>query len=69
MLWINFLHLYQPANTDGHIIKEATELSYYRIADALINNPKVKFTLNINGSLFLRWKELGYDSLIKRKNQ
>jgi predicted glycosyl hydrolase (DUF1957 family) len=66
MLWINFLHLYQPANTDGHIIKEATEFSYRRIAEALLANPKIKFTLNINGSLFLRWKELGYDALISK---
>ncbi len=22
MLWINFLHLYQPANADDHTIKE-----------------------------------------------
>lgn len=66
MFWINFLHLYQPANTDAHIIREATELSYLRIIRALEEHPKIKFTLNITGCLFLRWEELGYLDLIKR---
>lgn len=65
MLWINFLHCYQPVNTDAHVIKEATEKSYTRIIRALEQNINIKFTININGSLFLRWEELGYDWLIK----
>lgn len=64
--WINFLHLYQPVNVDGHIIKEATEMSYMRLARALEEHPKIKFTFNITGCLFLRWEELGYIDLIKR---
>lgn len=66
MLWINFLHLYQPANEDAHNIKDATEKSYSRIVRALEENPKTKFTLNITGCLFLRWEELGYQDLILR---
>jgi len=66
MLWINFLHIYQPANSDAHIIKEATEESYARIIRALEASPGVKFSLNISGCLFLRWEELGYLDLIKR---
>ena len=64
--WINLLHLYQPANVDGHIIKEATEMSYMRLARALEDHPEIKFTFNITGCLFLRWEELGYTGLIKR---
>jgi len=66
MLWINFLHFYQPVNTDAHIIKEATEMSYARVIRALEENPNIKFTININGSLLLRWEEMGYEDLIKR---
>jgi len=66
MLWINFLHFYQPVNTDAHIIKEATKMSYARIIRALEANPNVKFTININGSLLLRWEEMGYTDLINR---
>lgn len=69
MLWINFLHLYQPANTDNHVIKEATEMSYYRLVRALEENPSIKFTLNISGCLILRWDNMGYFDLIKRINK
>lgn len=69
MLWINFLHLYQPVNTDGHVIKEATEMSYLRLVRALEEHPQIKFTFNITGCLFLRWEELGYHDLIKRLNK
>jgi len=66
MLWINFLHCYQPANSDAHVIEEATVKSYERIVRALEDNPKIKFTMNISGCLFLRWEELGYFDLIDR---
>jgi hypothetical protein len=66
MLWLNFLHLYQPSNADAHVIKEATEKSYLRLVRALEENPKIKFTLNITGCLILRWEDLGYFGLIKR---
>lgn len=68
MLWINFLHLYQPVNADARFIKEATELSYTRIIRALEEHPNIKFTLNITGALILRWEELGYGDLLKRLN-
>lgn len=68
MLWINFLHLYQPVNADARIIKEATELSYLRLVKVLEENPNIKFTLNITGGLILRWEELGYQELISRIN-
>ncbi len=66
MIWINFLHLYQPVNAEDQVIEEATEKSYLRIVRALEENPGIKFNLNITGCLFLRWEELGYKSLIKR---
>ncbi len=66
MLWLNFLHLYQPVNKDAYIIEEATEKSYLRIIRALEEHSNIKFTLNITGCLFLRWEDLGYLDLIKR---
>lgn len=68
MLWINFLHLYQPANSDSYRIKEASSLSYERIFDALKKNKKIKFTLNISACLVSRFLELGYFDLIKKIN-
>lgn len=66
MLWINFLHLYQPATTEDHFVKEATEKSYLRILRAIEENPNTKFTLNIQGCLFLLWEDLGYQYIISR---
>ena len=66
LTWINFLHFYQPANADGHIIEEATEMSYLRIIRALEEHPNIKFTFNITACLILRWEELKYFDLIKR---
>lgn len=66
MIWINFLHFYQPVNADASTIKEATEMSYARVIRALEEHDDVKFTININGSLLIRWEELGYSGLIKR---
>ncbi len=66
MLWLNFLHLYQPANSPDYIIKEATEKSYLRIIRALEEHPDLHFTFNITGCLFLRWDHLSYQDIFKR---
>lgn len=67
MLWINLLHLYQPANIDKTKLIEATEKSYERILRALEEHPNIKFTLNIAGCLLVRWDEdLHRIDLIKR---
>lgn len=66
MQWINFLHLYQPANNNGDHIREATEKSYQRILRGLEEHPDTKFTFNISGSLLLRWEDLGYEKLFTR---
>ena len=66
MLWINFLHIYQPVNADAHVIKEATDMSYYRIIRALEEHPEIKFTINISTCIFYRWEELGYKDIIVR---
>lgn len=66
MKWINFLHLYQPVNTDIYNIEEANEKSYKRILRALEENRNIKFTLNVAGCLILRWEEMGESEIIKR---
>lgn len=66
MIWINFLHLYQPGSIGNRAIEDAIEKSYARIAAALEKNPHIKFTLNISGCLLLRIEELGFDNLIER---
>ncbi|MFH1582830.1 MAG: polysaccharide deacetylase family protein [Candidatus Falkowbacteria bacterium] len=64
IIWINFLHFYQPPTTDNETIIEATEKSYKRIINALKRNKKIKFTLNITSCLLERLESLGYGELI-----
>ena len=66
MKWINFLHLYQPANTNSFNIEEANEKSYKRIIRALEKNKNINFTFNVAGCLIERWEELGEHKLIER---
>ncbi len=69
MLWINFLHCYQPANSDYYKVKEAVELSYKRVIKILQDQPNIKFTFNITGCLVSRLAELKYLDLIEDINQ
>lgn len=66
MLWINFLHLYQPANASQYHIDEATDKAYRRIIRALAKNPRIKMTMNISGCLLARWQHLGYKDLLSQ---
>jgi len=64
MLWLNFLHLYQPANSNDVNIHEAVKNCYAFILETLNKNEKIKFSLNIQGCLLLRLDELGYKNII-----
>jgi len=65
MLWINFLHFYQPATLDREIITEAIEKSYRRIVHALQQHPSACFTINIQGCLLEKMHEFGYQMLLR----
>lgn len=60
MLWLNFLHFYQPANSQSYRINEAVEKSYRRLIALLEDNPELKFTANISGCLLERLKDEGF---------
>jgi len=66
MIWINFLHLYQPANLDSYNVKLALNKSYYRILRLMEENSKLKMTWNISGCLLARLKDEGENDFIKR---
>ncbi|MCX6798242.1 MAG: hypothetical protein NTX66_03475 [Candidatus Falkowbacteria bacterium] len=66
MLWLNFLHLYQPANLDVYYIKEAADKSYRRLVNLLDEHKTLKFTLNISACLLLRLEDAGYQDLLDR---
>jgi len=64
MLWINFLHFYQPATADRETIEAAANQSYSRIIKALLKNPRIKFTANINGCLLEKLDEYGHQAVL-----
>ncbi|MFH1838200.1 MAG: hypothetical protein ABH808_01740 [Candidatus Kuenenbacteria bacterium] len=51
MLWVNFLHFYQPFNQMPDILERIVNESYRKIIQSLKENPKAKITININGCL------------------
>jgi len=54
MLWLNFLHLYQPANAEFYNIRKALDKSYWRLLRLLEEHPALRFTLNVSGCLLER---------------
>ncbi len=54
MLWLNFLHFYQPANADFFHIRQALDKSYWRLIRLLEEHPDLRFTVNISGCLLER---------------
>ncbi|MBN2854360.1 polysaccharide deacetylase family protein [Patescibacteria group bacterium] len=72
MIWINFLHLYQPANIDDYHIKEALVKSYWRLLRLLEENPRLRMTFNVSGCLLERLEsmaELDFIKTLKKLNE
>lgn len=51
MLWLNFLHFYQPANSELYNLQKALDKSYLRLLGWLEDNPRLRLTANISGCL------------------
>lgn len=54
MIWINFLHLYQPANIESYSIRKALDKSYWRLIRLMEENPNLRMTWNVSGCLLER---------------
>ncbi|MFA5886220.1 MAG: hypothetical protein WC863_00390 [Patescibacteria group bacterium] len=54
MLWLNFLHFYQPANAEFYSIRKALDKSYWRLLRLLEEHPDLRMTINISGCLLER---------------
>jgi predicted glycosyl hydrolase (DUF1957 family) len=64
--WINFLHFYQPANTDFYNIRKALDKSYWRLLRLMEEHSELKMTINISGCLLERLLEAKEQSFIDR---
>jgi len=66
MIWINFLHLYQPANTEFYNIRKALDKSYWRLLRLVEEHPDLRMTFNISGCLLERLEEAKEKSFLDR---
>ncbi len=66
MLWLNFLHFYQPANIEFYHIKIALDKSYWRLLRLMEEHPQLQATWNISGCLLDRLAQEGEQSFLDR---
>ena len=66
MLWINFLHLYQPANIDSFSVKQALDKSYFRLLRLMEEHSELQMTWNITGCLLERLADEGEKDFLVR---
>ena len=65
MRWANFLHFYQPVNQQPDILEAIVAQSYRPIIEGIKKNPRIRLTLNINGSLFELLHKYGYRDILE----
>jgi predicted glycosyl hydrolase (DUF1957 family) len=66
MIWINFLHFYQPANAEFYNIRKALDKSYWRLLRLLEEHQTLKMTFNVSGCLLERLEEAKETAFLDR---
>ncbi|MEI6529574.1 MAG: polysaccharide deacetylase family protein [Candidatus Falkowbacteria bacterium] len=66
MLWLNFLHFYQPANAEFYNIRKALDKSYWRLLRLMEEHPNLKMTFNVSGCLLERLEEAKEKAFLER---
>jgi len=66
MLWLNFLHFYQPANVESYSIRKALDKSYWRLLRLMEENSGLRATWNISGCLLERLADEKEKSFLDR---
>jgi len=66
MLWLNFLHFYQPPTASDEQIRDIIKSCYQSWADFLLTNKKVKVTVNLTACLTERLFQVGYQKLLNQ---
>lgn len=64
MYWINFLHIYQPANQSREIIKRVANECYRPLFKGFLKVKNCKINLNINGALTELLVKNGFQDVI-----
>ena len=66
MLWLNFLHFYQPANAESYNIHKALDKSYWRLIRLMEEHSNLKMTFNVSGCLLERLEDEKKIAFIER---
>lgn len=66
MIWLNFLHFYQPANVEFYNIRKALDKSYWRLLRLFEEHPNLRMTINVSGCLLERLEEAGEKAFLER---
>lgn len=66
MLWLNFLHFYQPANAESYSINKALAKSYWRLLRLMEEHPNLRATWNVSGCLLERLADEKADVFLNR---
>ena len=64
MIWVNFLHFYQPPTQKKYWVDRVTNEAYRRILHELEKAPNAKVTLNISAVLVEFWDKFGHRDVI-----
>lgn len=65
MLWLNFLHIYQPPTLDKELLVRITSECYLPLVKILKDHPHYKITLNITACLTEYLNQVGFTKLIE----
>ncbi|HLD11852.1 MAG TPA: polysaccharide deacetylase family protein, partial [Patescibacteria group bacterium] len=65
MIWVNFLHIYQPPTQKPEILEKVVKESYRKVFAGLKKIPSAKVTLNISAALTELLVKYGYDDVIE----
>lgn len=66
MMWLSFLHFYQPANTESYNIHKALDKSYWRLLRLMDEHPSLKMSWNVSGCLLDRLEDEKENAWIDR---
>lgn len=65
MIWVNFLHIYQPPFQSDKVLEEVVNESYRPLFRGLSGLPGIKINLNISGGLTQMLEEKGYGDVLR----
>ncbi|MEM4160495.1 MAG: hypothetical protein QW531_00765 [Thermoplasmata archaeon] len=65
ILWVNFLHIYQPPVQSAYWVKRITRECYLPLLKLLTENPELHVTMNISGVLLEHFQKLEINEIFE----